>query len=1013
MIGPSQSRTGDGLQAEVLGGLRLTIDGTEVQLRGAQRRRLVALLLANVRTPVSASRIVDALRAGQAAGVDDPANLVHAHITRLRRLLDPTATGRAAGWIRSLNGGYLFDPDGFDVDRFLALTERVARLSESEPTRAIEAAELALASWAAPWGDLGGDPVVQVSEASLLGRHRLLEESWASLVLESGQGGRHADTLVGMADADPVREVRWANAMRGLAQAGRQSEALDLYVRARRLLVGELGVEPGPGLRAVHDAVLRQDNAVVGPARRRLNAVVPRPLDPTVGREEEMALLDEASGRSRLISVVGLGGVGKSRLVQEWVFRAGRFPTTLWADLRDCAVVEARVSADLGLSPTTEDRDHLLHLIAAGLPQLPCVLVLDNAESCAEDVGHFASRLLTVVPHLGILVTGRVPLGLTGEHVLRLGPLAMAEGLTSTDSATELAAARLGVPTDDPRALDIAQRSAGLPLAIEVLAAQLAQGGSLATRHRDDDREDDREGDRVDPLTQAVDEARLHVSDDARLLFGRLLHLPGGVGVGLADALVGDLVDTSRAQATSADATRARSAVRGRLLRELTSASLLVTTPGTGSVRHRALAPISDQRVRWAQLDDESRVHHRLTQWVLGQVRHSFFEVPDRSGIAAVAAERLNLDVLLPWLAERDPHTLLSVAVRLEDVWGAMGRRVEAHRWIEQALVASGAVGVDRLAALVALVNGRGLAHTASSGALIAEATSLLAQLSDCPDDLRAAVLAQRGAARGWTGDVVGMAADFQAARHLAEAADAAWFVATVEEFEGLASVLTGRPDDGVDQCARAADTFLALGDGDSAVIAMYFAAVTARMASLPRRERLVSRAVELAEDHGTTGSRALVAAEQAMLLLHHGHAGAIDGLRESIRLVEHGGNFHNAAVTRRDLGLLLLRRGHRDPARLELAGAAQRLLQSDPGAAAVAFAGLAALDGGPKGRAAALAWSLIDTHVGSPPSPRDRILLEEYAGPPRGGAPTAPAEVVAAAEDYLVGAFDPLAHSA
>ena len=449
--------------------------------------------------------------------------------------------------------------------------------------------------------------------------------------------------------------------------------------------------------------------------------------------------------------------------------------------------------------------------------------------------------------------------------------------------------------------------------------------------------------------------------------------------------------------------------VHHAMVRELVRASLLVTAPGPDGLRHRALAPVSEQRLLQARAHDAdpTRTMRTVSAWAQRHTQRSFFDVPNRAAIEAAIAERLNLDAALAWLDAHDPPEMLSLAVALGDVWGGSGRAVEGHWWIQRGLALTGASGVERLAAIVALVNSRGIGHAAASAPLVLEAAALLDRLPDVPDSLRATIWCQRAVARGWRGDLSGMSADFAAARALAARAESAWFLTVLDQLEGLSGVLTGHPVEGIAQCERAALRFLELGDGDGAVVAYHFAAVVARMAGLPGRGRLVDAADELTPVHGTAVTRALIAGERARLVLegadtHEVGGSAVAALTEAILLIEQGGNLHNAAMARRDLGLLHLRASRLDAARLELVTAASRLLPQDPSAAAVALGGLAALEGGPRSRAAALARGLLATGVGTPVSPQDRDLLARYAEPAPPGAALIGAEVVDAATAFL-----------
>lgn len=989
-----------GLHAATFGGITLRVDGREVPLRGTQRRRLMALLLAERGRPVSAARIIDALRDGQSPSASDPVNAAHAHVNRLRRLLDPGRSGRGERWVRRLPDGYLLVPETFDQAQYEELVRRATSLSQTDPARAMDYADEALAMWAEPWGDLGDDALIAESADRLRRRHLTLEETWSSLAVDQGLGGRYADRLVAYAQTEPTREVRWATAMRALSQAGRQGDALALYARARRVLVEELGVEPGPDLRLVHTAVLRHDYGVLGPARRSYVALVPRPLDSFVGRQDELSALDDAAREARLVTLVGLGGCGKSRLTQEWVHGTARSGATYWIDLRGCdeSAVTLRMVAELGLvAGDTQPTQHL-RLIAGALPSMPITLVLDNVDTAASGVADVLARLLALAPHVRVVVTSRLPIGLAGERILTLRPLPMPEpGGSIEGTAVDLVRTHLGRDADDTAVLNIAARSGGLPLAVEVIAAaaRLSPDGSADTVLG-------QPGD--DPVAEAVDQAVRHLSPQARALFARVLHLPGGCGTDLAGMLMVPDAPPLTGRHTDTD----QNATRARLLRELVGASLLVTSTAPRGVRHRTLTPIADNWARWSTPNEGADAWRAFGDWIDGRLRHSFFDPPDTPSIMAVSDERLNVDAFLTHLRNHEPARLLRVAVLLQDVWAYSGRAVEGHSWIRHGLELTDAEGVERLAANVALLNSRGLGHAASSTELMSESAALADVLSDAPVDLRAAALVQRAVSSGWRGEVAGMIADLAEARRLAAAAQSDWFLAVVDEFEGLSGLLTGRAREGIAQCLGASRSFQQLDDGDSAVVAAYFATVIARLAGLPEHASLVDQAVALAADHGSARTKAHVASERARLLLEQGRPEGIDSLREALEHVERGGNPHNAALSRRDLGLLLHRAGEWAAAQVELLTAVLRLLPDDPSGAAVGLAPLMAE--GPGGRE--VVWSLATSGVGTPLSPRDREILAACVGPLPQGRAIPLGEAIARVTAFLTDLDETLAHS-
>ena len=456
--GPSIPPAPAGLEVRVLGGLELVVDGVPVALRGRVRRRLVLALLAGPGS-VSAEDLVEGLWPDRA--VDDTAvNAVHAHVSRLRRLLDPSGSGRGAGWLASEGSRYRLSPtrlDAEDLERRIAAAEA---LVATDPAAARALLADALAATLPPvTEDL---PAWEVLAGHWRMRWRHAEETWADLVVRSPESAARADDLLALARAEPTREVRWALAMRALALAGRQAEALAAYREAREVLLEEVGVEPGSDLRLTHEAVLRQSQLTrVGWE----TAPGPAPVPPTsfIGREAELALLDDLVARHRVVTVHGLGGMGKSRLVAEWVTRSGRGGSTHWVDLRgaDPDLVAHRVALQLGLAPADDSPRTSLEAVVVSTAALPVLVVLDDADLVAESVSAVVATLTTALPQLTVLTTSRRPLGVTGERAVLLAPL-------TPQDAERLAGQRLG--SHGATAVEVGRRSGGVPLAVEVLA---------------------------------------------------------------------------------------------------------------------------------------------------------------------------------------------------------------------------------------------------------------------------------------------------------------------------------------------------------------------------------------------------------------------------------------------------------------------------------------------------------------------------------------------------------------
>ncbi|GAB4003040.1 hypothetical protein GCM10029992_43150 [Glycomyces albus] len=271
--------------------------------------------------------------------------------------------------------------------------------------------------------------------------------------------------LTGLAAAHPTRERLHALLIDALRLAGRQAEALAAFETIRERLADRLGADPGPGLRRAHLAALRPE-----PARPRGNLRLP--LGGLIGREAERTRIAERLDQGRLVTLVGPGGVGKTRLAATVAAEAER-PGGVWmvelAPVADPGDVARAAAAALGLREVARPGDAVSRLVEA-LGAEPTLLVLDNCEHVIDAAADLAAVLLGRCRELTILATGREPLGITGELLVPVDPL-------DTESAATLFIERAKAvrPDFEPGGpvAELCRRLDGLPLAVELAAARL------------------------------------------------------------------------------------------------------------------------------------------------------------------------------------------------------------------------------------------------------------------------------------------------------------------------------------------------------------------------------------------------------------------------------------------------------------------------------------------------------------------------------------------------------------
>src|SRR5215218_7694594 len=418
----------------ILGPLEVRAEGRPVAVGGSKPRALLAFLLLHPNEPVSADALAVALWGEEAPARSTKA--VHVNVSRLRKALgDPEALSTTAAGYRLRVG-----PDELDVERFRRLVaDGRGALAADEPEKAGALLREALALWRGPpLAELAFEPFAQAAIAALQEERLAAVETRLEADLRAGRHGELVAELQGLAAEHPLRERLHGQLMLALYRAGRQADALEAYRHARATLVEQLGIEPGSELRELERAVLAQDPGIAphAPARSEPAAAplvrIPAAPTPTVGREADMERLCAAvrDPDARLITVVGPGGVGKTRLAAEAARAVG-------AEFRDGArfVSLAAVGADEHVASTI-CRELDVPLPAGGsvegvlvrhLSAHELLLVLDNFEHVLE-AAPFVADLVAGAPRVTVLATSREPLRLRAERLLHLDPLAVRAG---------------------------------------------------------------------------------------------------------------------------------------------------------------------------------------------------------------------------------------------------------------------------------------------------------------------------------------------------------------------------------------------------------------------------------------------------------------------------------------------------------------------------------------------------------------------------------------------------------
>jgi len=364
-----------------------------------------------------------------------------------------------------------------DAEQFEMLVDS-ARHADAE--QAVDLLLAALGLWKGrAFGDCADVAGVRAEARRLEERRSAAAEAHATALLRAGRVDEAVAAAEAVVTAEPLREGGWSVLIEALTGAHRTVEALRAFQRASDILA-DAGLEPSNRLRGAERAALGADGtpppATVepGPTRRRGRFQPPVAPSSLVGRDGDPELIVDLLGRARLVTLTGPGGVGKTRLALEVAGRAAE-RTALGAcmielaPVEDPAAVPDVVVASLGLTAEGRPAVEILPRIGA----LDLLLVLDNAEHLIDSVAATVTRVLTGGPSARVLVTSRERVALDGEHVWAVAPLATTGPEAPAARLFLERASAVGAAAEDAVVTRIVQRLDGLPLAIEMAAAQL------------------------------------------------------------------------------------------------------------------------------------------------------------------------------------------------------------------------------------------------------------------------------------------------------------------------------------------------------------------------------------------------------------------------------------------------------------------------------------------------------------------------------------------------------------
>ena len=705
------------LAFRMLGPLQVLQDEKVLPLGGPRQRATLAALLLNPQRVVHADRLVELVWGEHPP--QNPAAAIHVGVSRLRAVL-------GEGVLQHQSPGYVLDvaPEAIDAVRFAALAQQgQAAAAAADHSEARRLLTQALGLWRGETlADLGELPFV-VREREHLDQQRLAAlEARLDADLAVGDHTAVIGELERLVDRYPTREAFARQLMTALYRSDRQAEALEVYQRARRLLVEELGIEPSTALTAVQQQILRHDPPHAEPLHpagppQNDRGNLPYLLTSFVGRGKELADVTQAVEHGRLVTLTGSGGSGKTRLAIEAGRRmAPQWPHGVWlielSAVSEDPAVARTIAATLGI--LEQPQRPLADSIATTLRDKQLLLILDNCEHLLGAVATLVTQLLHTCRDVRVIATSRQPLGVDGETNYRVPSLvvppkeaqvseiAESEGVQllverarAATPAFTLTAANASAAAKLCRGLD------GIPLAIELAAAQLRSMTLEELLNRLKDRfsvltAGSRTGlPRHQTLRATVDWSYDLLEDSERSVFEELSVFAGGFTLDAAEAVC---------------ASRVRPDEVLPALCALVDKSL-VTFAGQDTGRYHLLETLrqyGDERLGAAGREAEVRQRHA----------HYFRSLAERAGPQLIGPDQLrwierveddheNLRRALTWaLEEGNADVGLKMVASLWAHWWRHGHIPEGDRWTTRVLNAFGDSSTPELLAAVMIGGG-------------------------------------------------------------------------------------------------------------------------------------------------------------------------------------------------------------------------------------------------------------------------------------------------------------------
>jgi predicted ATPase/DNA-binding SARP family transcriptional activator len=748
------------MQFRILGSIEIDDNGRTLDLGGLRERALLARLLLSANRVVSAGQVAEDLWSG--APPPHSMATLRVYVSRLRRVLGPQA-----GLLVTQAPGYRLnvDDDQLDALRFEGMVRAAdACMAAGRPEAAAAALRDALDLWRGPaLSDVADLPFAQADAGRLEEARLTALEHRVRADLACGRHASLVAELDTLAARHPLRERFTGQRMLALYRCGRQADALSAYADLRTRLAEELGIDPSPDLRRLQERILRQDPALdwrpapsgdaarsratspadgamppagaVGvksagaegspkpgplPGPREASPPPGLPAETTsfIGREADLDTIAELLRLSRLVTLTGPGGSGKSRLALRAGGQAsGRYTGGVrLVELAPVSRPELVIPAVARALPAREEPGGtLLDSIAARLRDADVLLIVDNCEHVVDAAADMIAALLHGCPRLRVLATSQTKLSVPGEASWPVAPLTVPEsGTRDAAGVAEAESVRLfcdraglvrpgfALTADNAAAVsDVCRQLDGIPLAIELAAARvsaltvaqlsvrlgdrfrLLTGGSRAglPRHR--------------TLETAIEWSHELLNPTEQVCFRRMAVFAGGCTIDAAEVVCPDEELPREAVFDTVTA--------------LIDRSLLTTEERSGSMRYGMLESIREYALgRLAAAGEATALRGRHLSWLLDLAGKADLAGPDQAAwLDLLEDERDNFRAGLEWSltpqdagAGPDPALPLALTGALAPFWVVRGPVAVARRAIDAALAVAGPGADQRLRAV-------------------------------------------------------------------------------------------------------------------------------------------------------------------------------------------------------------------------------------------------------------------------------------------------------------------------